>query len=239
MRVRQPDDVDDGDDGDDVVHEGSRRTYRLKAAILVVLVVAVIVVAFTVDLPDAQPLRDRVNEAGPWGLVIFVLLYAALALTPFPASTLTVASGLLFGLVTGVIVVAVAATLGAWVAFMIARWLGRDGVSRLRWKRVATIDAMLERRGLAAVLIIRLIPLFPFAMVNYAAGLSAVRQRDYVIGTAVGILPATAGYTALGAYGTAPLSWPFLVAVGAVILIAAGSGYVAKRIRRVDHAVTS
>lgn len=224
-------------DADHAVSETSRRTYRLKAGILVALVVAAIVVAFTVDIPDAQPLRDRVENAGVWGVVIFVLVYAALALTPFPASALTVASGLLFGLVTGVIVVAVAATLGAWIAFLIARWLGRDGVSRLDWKRVASIDSMLARRGLAAVLIVRLIPLFPFALVNYAAGLSAVRQRDYVIGTGIGILPATIGYAALGAYGTSPLSWPFLVAVAAVIAIAVVSGYVAKRMRGTEDPV--
>ena len=74
-------------------------------------------------------------------------------------------------------------------------------------------------------------PLFPFMAVNYAAGLSAVRQRDYLLGTAVGIVPATVGYTALGAYGTSPLSWPFAAAVLAVAVLTLGAGYAARRLR--------
>lgn len=163
-------------------------------------------------------------------MLAFVVLYAALTLTPFPASALTIASGLLFGLAIGATVVVFAATLGAWLAFLLARSLGRDGVSRIRWARVASVDAMLERRGLISVLVVRLVPLFPFMAVNYAAGLSAVRQRDYLLGTAAGIVPATVGYTALGAYGTSPLSWPFAIAVLAVVLISVTAGYVARRI---------
>ena len=164
-------------------------------------------------------------------MVSFMAVYAALTLTPFPASALTIASGLLFGLAVGAAVVVFAATLGAWVAFLLARGLGRDGVSRIRWARIATIDAMLERRGLISVLLVRLVPLFPFMAVNYAAGLSAVRQRDYLLGTAVGIVPATVGYTALGAYGTSPLSWPFAAAVLAVVVVTLAAGYAARRLK--------
>jgi len=80
-------------------------------------------------------------------------------------------------------------------------------------------------------LLVRLVPLFPFMAVNYAAGLSAVRQRDYLLGTAVGIVPATVGYTALGAYGTSPLSWPFAAAVLAITVITLGAGYAAGRLK--------
>jgi len=209
----------------------SRIDYRLKAAILAVLIGGGIALALTTDLPDPATLRDHVATAGAWGMLAFVVLYAGATLTPFPASALTIASGLLFGLAAGAAVVVFAATLGAWVAFLLARSLGRDGVSRLRWARIATIDAMLERRGLISVLLVRLVPLFPFMAVNYAAGLSAVRQRDYLLGTAVGIVPATVGYTALGAYGTSPLSWPFAAAVLAITVITLGAGYAARRLK--------
>ncbi len=208
-----------------------RVDYRLRAAILVLLIGVGIAVAVTTDLPDPAELRDRVAALGPWGVLAFVGVYAALTLTPFPASALTIASGLLFGLAAGAAIVVFAATLGAWLAFLLARSLGRDGVSRIQWARVASIDAMLERRGLISVLLVRLVPLFPFMAVNYAAGLSAVRQRDYVLGTAVGIIPATVGYTALGAYGTSPLSWPFAAAVLAVVIVTATAGYAARRLK--------
>ncbi|WP_232320350.1 TVP38/TMEM64 family protein [Rhodococcus sp. WMMA185] len=202
---------------------------RLKIGILAVIILAGGLVALSIDVPHPSSLRDQVASAGAWGMVVFVLLYAVATLTPFPASALTVASGLLFGLVAGVLVVVVAATLGAWVAYWVSRSLGRGGVARIEWSKVRAIDSLLERNGFTSVLIVRLVPLFPFALVNYAAGLSAVRQRDYVIGTAAGIIPATVGYTALGAYGTSPLSWPFALAVLAIILLSLGTGYLARR----------
>ncbi|MEV0946894.1 TVP38/TMEM64 family protein [Rhodococcus sp. NPDC049939] len=202
---------------------------RLKIGILAAIILGGALVALSIDVPHPASLRDQVAAAGAWGMVVFVLLYAVTTLTPFPASALTVASGLLFGLVAGVLVVVIAATLSAWLAYWVSRSLGRGGVARIEWSKVRAIDSLLERRGLASVLIVRLVPLFPFGLVNYAAGLSAVRQRDYVIGTAVGIIPATIGYTALGAYGTSPLSWPFALAVLAVILLGLGTGYLARR----------
>ncbi|WP_072690375.1 TVP38/TMEM64 family protein [Rhodococcus marinonascens] len=211
------------------IGERSGWDYRLKLGILAVIVLGGAVVAITVDVPDPASLRDQVSAAGVWGMILFVLLYAVTTLTPFPASALTVASGLLFGLAAGVLVVVIAATLGAWTAYWVARSLGRGGVARIEWSKVRALNSLLERRGLTSVLIVRLVPLFPFGLVNYAAGLSAVRQRDYVIGTAVGIIPATIGYTALGAYGTSPLSWPFALAVLAIILLSVGTGYVARR----------
>ncbi|WP_235870700.1 TVP38/TMEM64 family protein [Rhodococcus xishaensis] len=203
--------------------------YRLKLGILAVIILGGALVALSIDVPHPESLRDQVAAAGAWGMVLFVLLYAVTTLTPFPASALTVASGLLFGLVAGVLVVIVAATLGAWMAYWVSRSLGRGGVARIEWSKVRAIDSLLERRGLTSVLIVRLVPLFPFGLVNYAAGLSAVKQRDYVIGTAIGIVPATIGYTALGAYGTSPLSWPFALAVLAIILLSVGTGYLARR----------
>lgn len=228
--------VDDGVEGDGRSADAGTSSRRrwLKPALFGILVVAAVVVALTVDIPDAASVRDRVDAAGVWGILLFVLVYAALALTPFPASALTIAAGLLFGFVPGALVVIVSATLGAWIGFGIARWLGREAVSRRITGRAAGLDRMLTDRGLPAVMVVRLIPL-PFAVVNYAAGLTGVRQWHYVVGTAVGIIPATAGYTALGAYGTSPLSWPFLLAVAAVVVVTVVSTLVARRMQR-SHA---
>jgi len=71
----------------------------------------------------------------------------------------------------------------------------------------------------------------PFAVVNYTAGLTAVRQTDYVLGTAIGIAPATLAYVVLGAYGSSPLSWPFVIAVAALILLTVGAWLVLRRAR--------
>ncbi|MFY2789193.1 VTT domain-containing protein [Rhodococcus sp. MALMAid1271] len=207
----------------------SRRGTTLKLLGVAAVVITVVIVVGTVDLPDPSFIRDRVSSAGPWGIALFVVLYAVLSATPFPASTLTIASGLLFGLAVGATVVVFAATMGAYLGYWGARALGRGQVARTEWDKLRRLDAMLGRRGLLSVLLVRLVPL-PFSLVNYAAGVSAVGQRDYVVGTMIGIVPATVAYTALGAYGTSPLSWPFAIALIAVLAIAAGSALLARRL---------
>lgn len=209
--------------------DAGRTRSTIKVVAVALLVVAVVVAANTVALPDPEAIRTQVSDAGWWGIAGFVVLYAVLSATPFPASTLTVAAGLLFGLAAGAPIVVAAATLGAYLAYWMARGLGRGPVARTEWGRLRQLDAMLGRRGLMSVLIVRLIPFFPFSLVNYAAGVSAVGQRDYLVGTAVGIVPGTIGFTALGAYGTTPLSWPFAAALITVLAVSAGSWLVARR----------
>ncbi|MDJ0396136.1 TVP38/TMEM64 family protein [Rhodococcus sp. G-MC3] len=202
----------------------------VKVVAIVAVLITVMVVANTIDLPDPESIRSRVSDAGWWGIAGFVVVYALLSATPFPASTLTIASGLLFGLAVGAAVVVAAATMGAYLAYWMARSLGRGQVARSEWGKLRKLDALLVRRGLMSVLIVRLIPLFPFSLVNYAAGISAVGQRDYVLGTLIGIVPATIGFTALGAYGTSPLSWPFAAALLAVLALSIGSWLLARRL---------
>ncbi len=187
------------------------------------------VVAVVVGLPEPERLRAGVVAAGPAGPAVFVGLYAAATLAPVPKTVLSAAAGLLFGLVEGVLLVWVAALSGAVIAFALGRALGRGAVERLTGARMARVDALLGRRGLAAVLGLRLVPVLPFTAVNYGAGLTAVRPRDYVIGTALGILPGTVAYVALGAYGTSPGSWPFVAAVVALVVLAAGGAVGSRR----------
>ena len=120
--------------------------------------------------------------------------------------------------------VVIGALIGACGAFGLSRWLGRDTVQRITGGRVERVDAMLSRRGVRAVVGVRLVPVLPFTPINYAAGLSAVRTRDYVLGTAVGIPPGTASFVALGAYGSEPGSLPFVVALVSLVLVATGLG---------------
>ncbi|MDQ3453171.1 MAG: VTT domain-containing protein, partial [Actinomycetota bacterium] len=77
-----------------------------------------------------------------------------------------------------------------------------------------------------------LVPVLPFTAINYAAGLTAVRLRDYALGTALGIIPGTVAFVALGAYGSTPGSWPFVVAVVALVALITGGAAVARRSRR-------
>lgn len=177
-------------------------------------------------------IRDAVDRAGLWGPLLFVLAYAVLTVLLVPGSPLTVAAGVLFGPVFGTALVVVAATLGATGAFLWGRRLGRDAVARLTGDGFEKVDDWLHDRGLLAVLYVRLVPLVPFNLLNPVAGVTGVRLRDYVVGTAIGIVPGTFAFAALGGSFDDPTSTMFLIAVGLLVLLAVGAPLVDRRIRR-------
>lgn len=210
---------------------GIDRLARIRFGILLAMCVAGTVAVFVVGLPDADTLRTSFAGHGWLGVAAFIGLYVVLSLTPFPASALTIVAGISFGLVEGLVVVVVAATLGAVAAFYLGRMLGRDAVRGMASGRLDSLDALLGRRGLLSVMLVRMVPIFPFAVVNYASGLTAVKVRDYVLGTAIGIVPVSAAYVAVGAYSGSPGSLPFVLAVVSLVVVTA-IGLLAVRRRR-------
>lgn len=211
----------------------SSRIDRLAVVRLGVLLLLVgTLTVLVVGIPDAQSLRMRFSGTGVLGVLGFSALYAALSLTPLPAAVLTIAAGATFGLANGIVVMLLGATTGAVLAFYLGRVLGRDGVRSLAGERLAALDGLLRRQGVLSVVLVRLVPLFPYAAVNYLSGLTAVRIRDYTIGTVIGIVPAGTAYVAVGAYGSRPGSVPFLVALAALALLTVGTLVIARRRRR-------
>ena len=196
---------------------GTRAIVRL--VVLGVLLAGLLAAVLVAGVPDAAGIRADVDALGALAPVAFVLLYAGLTLLPAPRNVLSAAAGLLFGLVQGVLLAVPGALLGAVAGFGLGRLLGREAVERFGGARVARVDALLARRGLVAVLVARLVPVVPFTGVNYAAGLTAVRFGDFVVGTAIGVVPGTVAYAALGAYGTSPTSWPFVTAVAVLLVL--------------------
>lgn len=204
---------------------------RARLVLFVGLVAAAVAVALIVELPSALEVREWVASYGWMAPLVFVGGYALVTLAPVPKNVLSAAAGLLFGLVSGALLVWVAAMLGALTAFGLGRLLGRDAVEQLTSTRVQAVDELLARRGLLAVVVVRLVPVVPFTAINYTAGLTGIRWWHYTVGTAVGIIPGTVSYVALGAYGSAPGSWPFLISAGALVALSL-AGLVAARRHR-------
>lgn len=208
----------------------SKRQAVARLLLLLLFVALVGTVGFFFAPTDLEAVRDWAAGLGAGGAVLFVLGYAALTLTPVPKNLLTIAAGLVWGFWLALALVYVGALLGAAASFVIGRLLGREAVERLTGARVARLDAALAHRGLLAVLGARLVPIIPFTLINYGAGLTAVRRRDYALGTAIGIIPGSAAYVALGAFGF-EFGPPFWVAL-AVLGILALAGVVAATIMR-------
>ncbi len=130
-----------------------------------------------------------------WAPLLFVVIYAAATAVALPGSALTIAGGAIFGLWFGALLNTLGANIGASAAFGLARWLGRDGAERIGGRRLAGLDRAMAERGFIGLLILRLIPLFPFNALNVGSGLTAMRWRDYALATVLGILPGTMVYT--------------------------------------------
>lgn len=198
-----------------------RTDVRIRLAVLAVLATGATLTALTIDVPSVEQLRERYAGTGLWGIVGFAAVYALLSLLPLPAAAFTVAAGAVFGLPRGLPVVLLGAVTGATCAFYLGRVLGRDAVQQFTGTRLQTLDAFLARRGFWALLTARLIPVVPFIALNYLSGLTALRPASYLAATALGILPGTTAYVAVGAYGSKPGSWPFLAALAALLLLSA------------------
>jgi MYXO-CTERM domain-containing protein len=204
----------------------------LRLALALALLVAGTLTAALAGGPSPSDVRAWVASGGVAGPLLFVLLYVALTVLLFPGALLTGAGGALFGVVLGTGLSVVGATAGATAAFLIGRRLGRRTLERAAGQRVRAVDAWLGRRGFTAVLYLRLVPIVPFNALNYAAGVSAVSTRDYVLGTALGIVPGAFAYAALGGSIDDPLSPEFLGAVALALALAVVGGVAARRRRR-------
>jgi uncharacterized membrane protein YdjX (TVP38/TMEM64 family) len=141
---------------------------------------------------------------------------------------LTILAGALFGVWWGTALAWAGALLGALGGFALGRRLGRPAVDRLLRGRLQQADRVLSDHGLVAVLAVRLLPLFPFTPLNYAAGLLGVRRRDYALGTAVDIVPGALAYAAVGASGADPVG--IAVGVGGLLALAVLGGAVGRRL---------
>ncbi|CAO2182118.1 unnamed protein product [Urochloa humidicola] len=146
-----------------------------------------------------------IDGYGPAGYALFVLVYAGLEVLAIPAIPLTMSAGLLFGSITGTIIVSVSGTLAAAVAFLIARYFARERILKLVEgnKKFLAIDKAIGENGFKVVTLLRLSPLLPFSLGNYLYGLTSVKFLPYVLGSWLGMLPGSWAYVSAGAFGRA------------------------------------
>lgn len=182
--------------------------------------------------------EEWVEGSGIFGVLVFAAIFIVATLLLLPAAVLNIAAGALFGLAWGVGVVMASSMAGALLAFLIARYLLRERITRhyTRSGKPAAIDNALRSEGWKAVALLRLSPIVPFAVKNYLFGVSRVRMRDYLIGTFLGKLPGAIILTALGTTGRAamdlkgPARWALLAAgIAATLLVSWLIGRSAKR----------
>ena len=181
------------------------------------------------ERPSAERIRAAVEGLGAWAPVVYVGVSALLSCAWVPGPILAGVAGVLFGIALGVPVSLAAASLAAVLQLEIARHLAGRPVRAWIAPRARRLDAFLESRGAWAVAVLRLLPGVPYVATNYSAGLTALRARDMAVGTAIGAVPKTYAYVALG--GTlGDLGRPEAqAAVALLVLLAVAGAWLARR----------
>jgi uncharacterized membrane protein YdjX (TVP38/TMEM64 family) len=212
----------------------SRTAIIIKAATMAILVAVAVTIGVLVDMPELEDIQQAVADLGAAGVFAFIGAYGLITLTPAPKAVLSMAAGAIFGFLAAVPIVIAGAMIGATAAFFLGQVLGRSAVEHFIGPKVEKVDRLLSRRGLVAVIGVRMVPVIPFMAINYASGLTGLRRRDYLLGTAIGMLPGVAAYVAIGAFGF-ELDWPFWLALGALGVLTIGAGVFAWRWKKHDE----
>jgi len=176
----------------------ARQMSRTRVLVTAIAVAAVIAVVLLVPLPTAVQMRDWATSLGPWFPLAFLGTHVVATVLPFPRTAFTLAAGLLFGPALGIVIAVTASTLSALIALLLVRAFGWQIGKLVSQPRVDSLDIRLSERGWPAVLSLRLIPVVPFSVLNYAAGASAVHVRPYLLATLAGLLPGTSAVVILG-----------------------------------------
>ena len=170
--------------------------------ILALLLATGILVAYLYrDFLSFEILDNTIKEAGLWGPLIFMLIYATATVLFLPGSILTLAGGALFGPLAGTLYNLTGATIGATLAFLVARYLASEWAARKAGERVKLLMKGVEDEGWRFVAFTRLVPLFPFFILNYALGLTRIRIAHYIFASFVFMLPGAFAFTYLGYAG--------------------------------------
>jgi len=177
-------------------------------ALLAIMIALFLAMKF---LPVQQWLRSFnswIGQLGTVGIFIFIGVYAAATVLLAPGAILTIGAGFAFGLWKGFLAVSAGATLGAALAFLVARYVAREKVEALakRNDKFRKIDNAIGKQGAKLIFLLRLSPVIPFNLSNYFYGLTAVKFWRYVLASWIGMMPGTFLYVYIGTAGKAAVS---------------------------------
>lgn len=218
---------------------------RLRAGILILAAAGLFWVARYFNVQELiRDLLEWIAGQGAWGALLFVATYILATVLFLPGFLLTLGAGFLFGVLKGSVLVSLGSTAGASLAFLIGRYLARDWVSaKIEGNRqFKLVDEAVAREGWRIVGMVRLSPIFPFNLLNYAFGLTKVSFQHYVLASWIGMLPATIMYVYIGslagdlatlgsgARARTPAEWAlYAVGLAATVLVTVTVTRIARR----------
>jgi uncharacterized membrane protein YdjX (TVP38/TMEM64 family) len=182
------------------------------------------------DRFNSKNVQAFIRGFGPWAPVAFAFLYAVGSPIPFVSLILSPLGGLLFGTLKGSLLVIGVATFSSLIPFLMARRLGREWVaSKIKGEKLSEIyEKSQGQTGFTFILLMRLIPILPWEVQNYVAGLTQIAIPKFLIATALGIIPGSGALVFLGESITDPTSWQFFAALGFNAIVMIGAPLIAR-----------
>ena len=148
---------------------------------------------------DRQQLHIWLETMGIFAPIIYIVLYTIATLLILPSTPLNLTGGAIFGVWWGTLWTTAAAIIAAMIAFIFSRTVGREFISQKLGQRWQAVDAEISQGGLFYMFAIRLLPIIPYGIVNFSAGLTSIKFQDYLVGTLVGTLPGVLPFVMIGA----------------------------------------
>lgn len=181
---------------------------------------------------DQAQLQAWLRRMGIWGPILYIILYTIGTILVLPSTPLNLSGGALFGVWWGTLWTSLAALVAAVVAFAFTRTVGQAYMARKLAGRWEAIDAEMRQGGLFYMFAIRLLPIIPYGIVNFAAGLTSIRFRDYFVGTFLGTVPGILPFVMMGAGVQAVTKGnllPLMCAFGLAGMLVGGAAWYRRR----------
>lgn len=166
-----------------------------------------------------EGVKGYVDSCGIFGPIIYMIMFSVIP----SGAIIAIAGGMAFGMGLGTLYTMLGALIGATTAFYISRLLGRDFVMKLTRGRLKSFDEGAARHGFKLILVMRLIPIIPFNLISFGAGLTNMKFRDYMLATVLGIVPGVFVFTNLGDKALDAQSPQFIMALVILLLLVAVS----------------
>lgn len=215
--------------------KNKKNAFRLIVLIILVIATAVLLNKYNF-LKGYGPneIKEYIQGKGAMAPIIYVVALTLLPLLLFPDSVLVIAGGMIFGLWEGVVLTSIGSLLGGIIAFIISRVLGKAVVKKIIKRDIVIFDNKGTKSAFFLILILRLIPLFPFKIVSYSAGFTDMKLKEFSLATVMGSLPGIIVYTNLGDKTTKLGTIEFYISIGLVVLLFAVSLILKKVLQQKD-----
>lgn len=177
-----------------------------------------------------EDIKSYLHSFGVLAPIIFIILFTFVPLTLFPDAVLAVAGGMVFGLFEGFVYTMIGALCGATLSFYITRILGQNFVKQFIKHDITHFDDVLQKNGFLIILLLRLIPILPFDVISYSAGVSKIKYKDFVLATFLGTIPGILVYVNLGDKSTQMGSTSFYLSLALLVLLFVGSMFLKQRL---------